>query len=44
MDNGLIFPYPCTAASAESVMLSPRPEPSGEGSGRTDRVVGKLEG
>ena len=22
MDNGLIFPYPCTAVHAESVMLS----------------------
>ncbi len=22
MDNGLIFPYPCTCANAESLMLS----------------------
>ena len=44
MDNGLIFPYPCTAVRAETLMLRAFPEPSGEGSVRTEGVVGKLEG
>ena len=41
MDNGLIFPYPCTAVRAESLMLSPGADPSGEAPGRTEGVVGK---
>jgi hypothetical protein len=42
MDNGLIFPYPCTAVHAESLMLSQLPMPSGGGAWRTEGVVGKL--
>ena len=42
MDNGLIFPYPCGIAHAETVMLSFREEPSGRSWLRTERVVGKL--
>ena len=42
MDNGLIFPYPCTCASAESLMLSGWADPSGEACARSDGLVGKL--
>jgi hypothetical protein len=42
MDNGLIFPYPCTAVQAESLMLSAGADPSGEASARTEGVVGEL--
>jgi hypothetical protein len=41
MDNGLIFPYPCAADRAESLMLSALPDPSGEGGARSEGVVGK---
>ena len=41
MDNGLIFPYPCTADRAESLMLRQDPTPSGRGERRTEGVVGK---
>jgi hypothetical protein len=44
MDNGLIFPYPCAAASAESLMLRTGSLPSGGVVVRTEGVVGKLEG
>ena len=41
MDNGLIFPYPCTAVRAETLMLSRFLMPSGGGGRRTEGVVGK---
>ena len=45
MDNGLIFPYPCTAVRAESLMLRLGSDPSGEVTFRTEGVVGKpVEG
>ena len=43
MDNGLIFPYPCTAVQAESLMLRCGPRPSGGGRQQTKGVVGELE-
>ena len=44
MDNGLIFPYPCTAVHAETLMLRLGSAPSGKVSSWTEGVVGKLEG